>query len=84
LKCKVNKKLLNTNYSFKKFIFEAMNPAENYILQQKEPLQSIMLFVRQVIIETVPTIEEKYKYKIPFYYYLKYARVFVAKSQNVR
>ncbi len=45
-----------------------MNPAENYILNQKEPLQSIMLFVRQIILETLPNVEEKYKWKIPFYY----------------
>ena len=53
----------------KKLIFEIMNPAENYILNQKEPLQSILLFVRQIIFTTIPEMEEKYKYKIPFYYY---------------
>ena len=46
-----------------------MNPIEQYILNQKEPLQSIMLYLRQVIMETLPEVEEKYKYKIPFYYY---------------
>lgn len=45
-----------------------MNPAENYILNQKEPLQSILLFVRQIILETLPNVEEKYKWKLPFYY----------------
>lgn len=46
-----------------------MNPVEIYFLNQTEPLQSILLFVRQVILETIPEMEEKYKYKIPFYYY---------------
>ena len=46
-----------------------MNPAEVYILKQKEPLQSIMLYIRQVIFDAVPEIDEKYKYNIPFYYY---------------
>ena len=46
-----------------------MNPLEEYFLNQREPLQSVMLYLRQVIFETLPDIEEKYKYKIPFYYY---------------
>ncbi|MGW9687119.1 DUF1801 domain-containing protein [Flagellimonas sp. 2504JD1-5] len=45
-----------------------MNPAEEYILSQKEPFKSI-LFQLQVLIETtIPNLELKYKYKIPFYY----------------
>lgn len=27
-----------------------------------------MLFIRQIIFETIPNVEEKYKWKIPFYY----------------
>ena len=46
-----------------------MNPIEEYFLKQREPLQSVLLYLRQVIFETLPDIEEKYKYKIPFYYY---------------
>jgi hypothetical protein len=46
-----------------------MNPLEQYFLKQKEPLQSVLLYLRQVIMETLPEVEEKYKYKIPFYYY---------------
>ena len=45
-----------------------MNPAETYILSQEEPLQSIMLFIRQLIFETIPEVEEKFKWKLPFYY----------------
>ena len=32
-------------------------------------MQSVLLYLRQVIKATLPEIEEKYKYKIPFYYY---------------
>ena len=46
-----------------------MNPVEEYFLNQKEPLQSTMLYIRQIIFETLPNVEEKYKWKIPFYYY---------------
>jgi len=45
-----------------------MNPVEEYILNQKEPTQSIMLYLRQIILETLPKVDEKYKWKIPFYY----------------
>jgi hypothetical protein len=48
-----------------------MNPAEHYILNQKEPYQSLMLYVRSVIQRTIPEIEEKFSYGIPFYYYAK-------------
>lgn len=45
-----------------------MNPAEIYILNQKEPFKT-MLFQLQVLIETtIPETELLYKYKIPFYY----------------
>lgn len=45
-----------------------MNPAENYILEQKEPFRAILLQL-QVLIETsIPELELKYKYRIPFYY----------------
>jgi hypothetical protein len=44
-----------------------MNPVEQHILNQQEPYQSIMLYIRSVIIKTLPTIEEKYSYKIPFF-----------------
>jgi len=48
-----------------------MNPTEQYLYHQKEPYQSIMLYVRSVIIKTLPDIEEKYSYKIPFYHHNK-------------
>lgn len=44
-----------------------MNPVEQHIYNQKEPYQSIMLYVRGVILKTLPTVEEKYSYRIPFY-----------------
>ena len=48
-----------------------MNPAEDYILRQEEPYQSIMLYVRSVIMRTLTDVEEKYNYSIPFYHYRK-------------
>ena len=48
-----------------------MNPVEQYLFNQKEPYQSIMLYVRSVIFKTLPQVEEKYSYRIPFYHHNK-------------
>ncbi|NOY48566.1 MAG: DUF1801 domain-containing protein [Chlorobi bacterium] len=48
-----------------------MKPVEEYLLNQREPYQSIMLHVRNVILKTLPNVEEKYNYGIPFYHYNK-------------
>ncbi|WP_242202400.1 DUF1801 domain-containing protein [Aestuariivivens insulae] len=40
---------------------------DNYFFNQKEPYQSIMLYVRSVILNTLPDVVERYSYKIPFY-----------------
>ncbi len=45
-----------------------MNPAEDYILNQEEPYRSMLIHLQSVIERTVPTVDLKYKYKIPFYY----------------
>ena len=45
-----------------------MNPVEQHILNQTEPYQSLMLYVRSVIKKTLPSIDEKYSYRIPFYH----------------
>ena len=44
-----------------------MNPIEQHILNQKEPYQSLMLYIRSVVQKTLPEVEEKYSYKIPFF-----------------
>ncbi len=44
-----------------------MNPAEQHIFNQKEPYQSNMLYVRRVILKTLPEGVEKYNYKVPYY-----------------
>ena len=44
-----------------------MKPVDAYFLNQKEPYQSIMLYVRSIILNTLPEVEERYSYKIPFY-----------------
>ncbi len=45
-----------------------MNPAENYILNQKEPFKGMLLHVQWVIETTVPQADLKYKWGIPSYY----------------
>lgn len=45
-----------------------MNPAEAYILEQPEPFKTILLHLQVLIETTIPSVELKYKYKIPFYY----------------
>ena len=44
-----------------------MKPVERYFLDQKEPYQSIMLYIRSVILQTLPEVVERYSYRIPFY-----------------
>lgn len=44
-----------------------MKPVDDYFINQKEPYQSIMLYVRDVILHALPEVEERYSYKIPFY-----------------
>ena len=45
-----------------------MNPAETYILDQPEPYRSILLHLQTLIESTLPELQLKYKYRIPFYY----------------
>ncbi|MFD0860694.1 DUF1801 domain-containing protein [Sungkyunkwania multivorans] len=49
-------------------IFNVMNPAEIYILEQREPFKGILLHLQVIIENTIPELVLKYKYKIPFYY----------------
>ena len=46
-----------------------MNPAEDYILNQPEPYKSILLQLQVAIELSVPILELKYKWKVPYYYY---------------
>jgi len=48
-----------------------LNPTETYLLNQREPYQYLMLYVRSVIFKTLPNIVEKYNYGIPFYHHNK-------------
>ncbi|MBW8242725.1 DUF1801 domain-containing protein [Muricauda oceani] len=45
-----------------------MNPAEDYILNQKEPFRSILLHLKAVIESVVPDVDMKYKWSIPCFY----------------
>lgn len=46
-----------------------MKPTELYILNLKEPFLGIALQIKDTIELTIPEIELKYKFNIPFYYY---------------
>tara|TARA_R110002073_G_scaffold293194_2_gene458773 strand:+ start:52582 stop:52917 length:336 start_codon:yes stop_codon:yes gene_type:complete len=46
-----------------------MNPAENYILKQQEPFRSILIQIQVIIEATVPDLDLKYKWRLPYYYY---------------
>ena len=46
-----------------------MKPAEHYILNQQEPFRSILLHLQLLIEVTIPEIELKHKWKVPYYYY---------------
>ncbi|WP_460189178.1 DUF1801 domain-containing protein [Urechidicola sp. KH5] len=48
-----------------------MNPVEQHIFKQQEPYQSMMLYVRDVLKDTVPEVVEKYSFRLPFYHYKK-------------
>ena len=48
-----------------------MNPVEQYFYNQKEPYQSILLYVRSVILKSIPDVVEKFSYKLPFYHHNK-------------
>ena len=54
-----------------------MNPVEQHLFNQKEPYQSIMIYVRSVILKTFPEVAEKFSYGIPFYYYKKKPMVYI-------
>jgi len=45
-----------------------MKPAENYILDQKEPFRAMLLHLQSVIARMVPEAELKYKWRMPCYY----------------
>jgi len=44
-----------------------LKPVDKYFFEQIEPYQSIMLYVRSVILSSLPEVEERYSYRIPFY-----------------
>jgi hypothetical protein len=45
-----------------------MNPAEKYILDQKEPFKSMLLQLQILIESRIPELDLKYKWSIPYYY----------------
>lgn len=59
-----------------------MNPAENYILSRSEPYRSILLHLQSVIVQTVPEVDLKFKYRIPFYYLKGRPYCYLNQSKN--
>ena len=45
-----------------------MNPAEEYILSQKEPFRSILLHIKTITEATILDVELKYKWRMPCFY----------------
>ena len=45
-----------------------MNPAEDYILSRPGPYRMILLHLQLVIERTIPELQLRYRYKIPFFY----------------
>lgn len=45
-----------------------MNPAEAYILKQKEPYKTILLHLQAIVGAVIPNAKLLYKWRIPFYY----------------
>ena len=50
------------------YLYGKMNPAEAYIINQPEPFRGMLLHLQLVIEKTIPEVDLKYKYRIPFYY----------------
>ena len=59
-----------------------MNPAEAYILDQPEPYRSILLQLQTLIENTLPDLQLKYKYQIPFYYWRSTPFCYLNHSKN--
>ncbi len=45
-----------------------MDPASSYILQQPEPFRAILLHLQAVVEHTIPAVQLKFKWRIPFFY----------------
>ncbi len=44
-----------------------MNPAEDYIISKPEPWRSMLIELQALIKQTVPEVEEAFKWHLPFY-----------------
>ena len=61
-----------------------LKPVDEYFIRQKEPGRSIMLYDRDVILHTLPDVEERYSYGVPFYNIRKKPMVYlnILKGKN--
>ncbi|MEO8150892.1 MAG: DUF1801 domain-containing protein [Bacteroidia bacterium] len=46
-----------------------LSEIDNYFLQNKEPVKSYLLFLREFILNYDTNITEGWRYKMPFYFY---------------
>ena len=59
-----------------------MKPVDEYFFRQIEPYQSIMLYVRSVILKTKPEVQEHLSYGIPFYSIKKKPMLYINVLKN--
>lgn len=45
-----------------------MDPVSSYILEQPEPYRAILLHLQSIVHQTIPAVDLKYKWRIPFFY----------------
>jgi hypothetical protein len=46
-----------------------MHPAHDYVMRQPEAFQAVLMHCMATIEAVIPTVELRYRYAIPFYYY---------------
>ena len=61
-----------------------INQLELFYLQQPEPNQSYMLALRQYILDSNNDFHEKWKWKIPFFYYKKKPFCYIWKNAKTQ
>lgn len=46
-----------------------LRPIDQFFIQLEEPIKSVLLFLREYILQTDPNLSEEWKYGMPFYCY---------------
>ncbi|WP_435314899.1 DUF1801 domain-containing protein [Cellulophaga fucicola] len=45
-----------------------MKPAEEYIYNAQEPYKDILMHLQAIIVRTLPSVDLKFKYSLPYFY----------------